>query len=306
MSYRGFPASLRDANLSRLSKPSAVHLQTVHRRLAGRCRALLVTASDGYQYALKLIHPDCTPSMRASEALASLLASRLGLPVAEWAPIVVEGHLKRCYDLISMRSAVHAIGGPAVFYGSHIVTGERGELPYEIIPRSWHNRIVNRPDFVGMAIFDLWTIALHRRQVVYAPLDGGFALRAIFIDHCTAFGGTERREVTRPEDVLSITREIYGSLWATDVAQHWIARIQGITSLELEAVIDCLPHMWVTKGWREFVLSVLPSSGNWIERAAGRLTQLFREACRTGDQPAKRKPVRILDNGCQHLESGAR
>lgn len=75
----------------------AIRLKEVHRQLNGNARALLVTGPDEHQYALKMIHHSYTVRMRASEALAGLLASRMGLPIAAWQPMIVENEIANCW-----------------------------------------------------------------------------------------------------------------------------------------------------------------------------------------------------------------
>jgi len=237
----------------------SIRVQTVHRRLNGACQSLLVTGSDGQLYALKMIHPAYTRSMRASEALAGLLASRIGLPVAEWRPMIVRDEVACWNPDFRFESAVGPVVPKAdLSYGSRIVTAVDGEMPYEIIPRSWYAWIVNREDFVGMAIFDLWAHSLHHRQAAFAKVPEG--LRAVFIDSCHAFGGPSGQKGLLPREVLYWDRRVYAGCWTEGVIERWVGAIKGICGAEVHALIDTLPSSWVTDTWRHGVATLLEHS----------------------------------------------
>jgi hypothetical protein len=154
------------------------------------------------------------------------------------------------------------------------VKGEDGEEARELIPRSWHRRIVNRQDFVRMAIFDLWAFSRHHRQAVFVPTNGG--IQAVFIDHCHAFGGPEQQPLMLPEDVLYFDRDVYGDLWNDkDLVRGCLDAIQSIHSHEIHAHIDMLPASWVAESWRYSTALMLETSQGKLEEHAKRLAMNF-------------------------------
>jgi hypothetical protein len=144
-----------------------------------------------------------------------------------------------------------------------MVTDVNGGMPYEVIPRSWHARIVNRRDFVGMAVFDLWAHALHRRQAVFAK--DGNGLRAIFIESCNTFGSASQPRSMQAEDALFWDRSIYDGMWKGAVVGQWMEAIATIKTHEVHALIDTLSRSWVMDSWRYGVTSLLEESRKALE-----------------------------------------
>jgi hypothetical protein len=271
----GSPVSLNETRCGQASGRGYVQLDAVHGQLMGKCQSLLVTGSDGHHYALKMLHPGYSSPMLASEALAGLLASRLHLPVADWCPMIVGDEVSRWNPAFRFCGTAGPVAPESgIFYASRIAKGKNGERPYELVPRAWHDRIENRRDFVGMAIFDLWSFSAHHRQAVFLP--NGGQLRVLFFDHCHAFGGPEQRPLMLPEDVLYFDRDVYGDLWKDEaLIRGWLDAIRSVSIHEVHAHIDTLPPSWVTESWRYSTTLMLEASQRKLEKHAKRLAMTF-------------------------------
>lgn len=254
MPTQGGPgASLAETHTLPLRRTSVLRLQAIHRRLRGDSRGLLVSGSDGGLYVLKMVHSRYTASMRASEALAGLLAARLGLPVAVWHPMQVGDAMGLWRSDCPARAAEGREEDS--HYACQIRCAEGEDAIIEIIPRAWHTLVTNRADFVGMAIFDLWTSTLQHPRSIFVSGDPG--IRVIFIDHSLAFGGPGQRNLMAVEDALYYEHAIYGDLWTREVTAPWLDRIRNLSMHEVHAHIDRLPSSWVSESWRYGVTALL-------------------------------------------------
>lgn len=117
---------------------------------------------------------------------------------------------------------------------------------YEILPRQWHNRIVNRNDFLGMLVFDLWMGSTRRRHPIYSRKENAF--RVIFLSHGEFFYSHPGTIAYHPcghgiDRVFEYDPAIYQDYTREQVHQ-WIDKIEALTDGEIEEALNFVAASW--------------------------------------------------------------
>ncbi len=243
-----------------IGQPRVVDAVELHRKLRGGSQSLLARGSDGRLYVLKMAGNPQGRTVLANEALASMLAQRLGLPVADWAYVRVSNELLDANPHLWFELPEGSVRPQAgLAFGSVVIHQEDGTPANEILPSSWVSRLSNREAFAGMLLFDLWTGARDARQAVFTCAEGSRAVRAVFIDHGHCFGGPngELLDETCWARAMHMHKPLYEGLLQQRRFQHWKQAIQDISIEELQSYLGLIPQEWLTQKWQECVCSFL-------------------------------------------------
>jgi hypothetical protein len=226
-------------------------------KMRGGSQSNLVRASDGCRYVLKMFdNPEGNDNL-FHEALGSGLAQVVGLPVPSWRPLSVsETFIDQNPQLWFESGGQLTRPTAGLHYGSAFVQGKNGGETYQIVPASWHPRLVNSGDFLGMLLFDLWTDHSENRQALFVEMPATRQLKAVFIDHGRMFGHTDslRRRVGRTR---FLDTRVYSLCSSVGLLPAWQKRIENVGASTISYLMNTVPISWKRAGYSEAVLSRL-------------------------------------------------
>ena len=129
--------------------------------------------------------------------------------------------------------------------GSEMCIRDRGHKgPYEVIPNRWIARVLNRGDFVGALLLDLWTNHCDRRQCVFVSTGTTSSLRAVLIDNDHMFGGFAGNEKTCPRRTMLPNEGFYGGVWTNANVAQWKRVIDSIDDRTIDQMFARVPDTW--------------------------------------------------------------
>jgi hypothetical protein len=216
------------------------------RKMRGGSQSVLVGASDGKFYVLKLKNNPQGPNTLFNEAFGAILAQHLELPVPKWSPVHLGSHfIERNPDLSFTLPNGICAPSPGLHFGSEFVSGARGDEVYEIVPHQWMERIRNPQVFIGMMFLDIWTEHVDRRQALFVERSGSRILEAIFVDHGHMFGGpfgSDRLKNAR--GCLYSHQNVYRRAFESADIHTWPSRIESLSETMLRAMMNVIPCEW--------------------------------------------------------------
>ncbi len=226
--------------LHRSSLPCAV---TFVSKLHGCSQPSIVMSTGGELWVLKW-RSGGSPDAALKEVVGTELMAAMGLPVPRWSAILVtDEFLDRFPEAWFERSNGEWIRPEAGLHFGSSLTLSANDLPtYQVIPRSWHNRVANRRDFVGALVADLWANNCDRRQCLF--LSSGGSLRASFIDHDCCLGGFSGEAVTSARQLTMPNPELYRDALDKSVLAEWMGRVDGLSADVVERILARIPGEW--------------------------------------------------------------
>ena len=248
----------RDRSSSRVDSSSAVAATTVLRKMRGGSQSVLLRASDGALYVVKMMGNPQGPNVLANEAFGNELARYLGLPVPSWRPISLSDSFLDRNRLCWFESATGLIRPPAGLHFASLALGQGSSaIGCEVIPGRWLSQAGNRADFVAMLVLDLWTNHTDNRQAIFLQSAETGLTSAVFIDNGHLFGGPYGQEQQRRGAALSLDRRVYGDPSLKKTLRRWLLRISSIEDGVLLRLARCIPAEWMSEEYLSQVLSQL-------------------------------------------------
>ena len=243
--------------------------------MRGGSQSCLVRAEDDNLYVIKMMGNPQGSQILFHEALGTQLMTQIGLPVPAWSPIeltaeFIESNPELWFDIGASRRYPPKAG---LHFGSRLAIADA--TAYEFLPAKWFAQVVNRSDFVGALLFDLWCSHSDRRQAVFIP-GTGRDLEAVFIDQGALFSDVnciDRRSNLR---AMYWDPEVYAGLDVADLLPFWESRIQTFDLVQFERDFSAigLPSEWYTPATAPNILSKLKRR----QKSLGRLSSSIREA----------------------------
>ena len=243
--------------------------------MRGGSQSCLVRAEDDNLYVIKMMGNPQGSQILFHEALGTQLMTQIGLPVPAWSPIeltaeFIESNPELWFDIGASRRYPPKAG---LHFGSRLAIADA--TAYEFLPAKWFSQVVNRSDFVGALLFDLWCSHSDRRQAVFIP-GTGRDLEAVFIDQGALFSDVnclDRRSNLR---AMYWDPEVYAGLDVADLLPFWESRIQAFDLVQFERDFSAigLPSEWYTPATAPNILSKLKRR----QKSLGRLSSSIREA----------------------------
>ena len=239
-----FPAVLRPVDLLR--------------RMGDECGTVLVRASDGLLYCVKMAGNLLGPNVLANEAMGSELAKYLGLPVPAWQPIEFSADFLDENPLSFRKSDSEFVSPqPGLYFASRAVDQDGCGAVQAALPASWFSGNGNPNDFVGMLILDLWANRVGQRKAVFRPFFNLKGVSAVFIDNSLMFGGAWGREVQRPGEALYADHRVYDGKHASRIIAFWLDQIHAINEKTLLGLSRSIPREWKTSSFFEHTAAML-------------------------------------------------
>jgi hypothetical protein len=253
-------------------------LDVVHfeRKMRGGCQSSLVRASDGCRYVLKMLdNPEGSDTL-FHEALGSGLAQVLELPVPIWRVLHVSESFIEENPQVWFESEGRLIRPtPGLHFGSAFVEALPGGEIYQMVPGSWHPRLVNAGDFSGMLLLDLWANHLDNRQALFVQTPGTRQLKAVFIDHGQMFGPTDSLRM-RVGRARFLDTRVYGVSGSAGLLSRWQKRIKNVSASTISYLMDAVPTSWKRPGHAEIILDGLLEMQTRIPDDVSRLRSYFK------------------------------
>ena len=220
------------------------------RRMRGGTQSHLMRCSDKQYYVVKFKNNPQGIRILANELLASILASKLGLPVAETAIVDVDAQLIRhTEELVIQLEHGRVPCRSGLCFGSRYPcdpVSDSSCLPpaVDLMPTDLLYKVSNITDFVGMLVFDKWTGNTDDRQSVFLR-HGQSSYRAWMIDHGSCFNGMEWNFPDRPRRGVYFRGLVYDEIRELKAFDWWISRIeQEMTESVLASALEAIPPEW--------------------------------------------------------------
>jgi hypothetical protein len=175
--------------------PAVLEASSIVRELNGETHTVLVRASDGLLYVVKMMDARQGANIQANKALGNELAKYLGLPVPEWRAIEFSEACMERYFLFHWTGSESWIDRPGsgLYFGSRALVQDDPDAVYKDLPENWLDRIGNRDDFAGMLLLDLWANQVGSRKAMFVVASDGASVSAVFTGNGTMFGGVSGR-----------------------------------------------------------------------------------------------------------------
>lgn len=229
---------------------------SVIRVLANSRNRLLVSATDGHLYILKLYDQQS----RLREALGTELASAIGLKVPAWRPIWLSKDFIHEHILIWDK-----LPAEGYYFGSRQVGISPGEMAVDVLPGNWQAKIENRGDFVGSLLFDYWTNSKSPRQAIYFRRSSSEGFTAMFIGFRYVLG--IHNDHTRENiDRRHADKRLYDGQWNELVFNDWQRRICSMEKQTLQKILVQLPLEWMKTVEPNQIIAQLLGRKKWIEK----------------------------------------
>lgn len=237
MTYSGAPRAPRREVLA-----SAVSFVA---KLHGCSQPSIVMTTGGKLWVLKF-KDFGGPHALMNEVVGTELMAEMGLPVPEWRPIQVSDEfLDRFPEAWFRKSDGEAMRPEAgLHFGSRLTMSAKGLPTYQVIPKSWQDRVANREDFVGALAADLWSNNCDRRQCLF--LSKGQPLYARFIDHDYCLGGFKGDGVTSPRLLMMPNPQLYADVLTDCVVSKWKRRIDRLGADRIDRILEKVPPEWAS------------------------------------------------------------
>lgn len=254
------------------SIPDVVHFE---RKMRGSCQSSLVKASDGCRYVLKMLdNPEGSDAL-FHEALGSGLAQVLGLPVPTWRVLnVSESFIEENPQVWFESGGRLTRPTPGLHFGSAFVEALPGGETYQLVPASWHPRLVNAGDFSGMLLLDLWANHLDNRQALFVQIPRTRQLKAVFIDHGQMFGPTSSLRMRIGKARFLDTR-VYSASGTAGLLSHWQKRMSTVSATTISYLMDAVPRSWKRPGYPEIILDRLLEMQAGVPEDVSRLRSIL-------------------------------
>lgn len=221
-------------------------------KVNGFSQPSIVKGSDGRLYVLK-----CNgfpgPDGLANEVIGAELIRHFGLPAPAWTPIYLSDEFIDANPEIWFRTGTTVIRPAAgLHFGSRLLIGDGpNDRSYQVIPRSWWKRVVNRRDFLGMLVLDLWANNCDRRQAVFIRSVKTQKLRAVFIDNDHLLGGRWGNETTSPRRVMCPDLSAYVGLPLEREAERFIGLSHSVDDRWIDGMLERVPADWATAAMKK-------------------------------------------------------
>ena len=233
--------------MNRLTSFGPIQAMQYLRKMRGGSQSCLVRGEDENLYVIKMVGNPQGSEVLLNEALGTQLMRDIGLPVPAWSLIeltadFIDSTPQLWFDIgASQRSAPKS----GLHFGSKLVVAD--STAYEYLPVEWFVQVVNRSDFIGALLFDVWCSHGDRRQAVFIP-NMGRNLEAVFIDQGALFSNARTSTPRTNLCAMYWDPEIYAGLDAGELLPFWESRIQNfdLVQFEREFTLIGLPSEWYT------------------------------------------------------------
>jgi hypothetical protein len=281
------------------------------RRMRGGAQAHLMRCSDDNYYVVKFRNNPQGRRILANELLASRLAARMGLPVAEADTVEVRrGLIERTGDLVIQLGRGREPCSAGLQFGSRFPGKPADTVVYDFLPDEQLREVGNLEAFAGVLVFDKWTCNTNGRQAVfyragearlenvegpasgkiredrqragesthYPAPDGRY--RALFIDHGFCFNAGEWNFPDAPLRGIYARGMVYEGVRGMEAFEPWIARLEKLDAAAFDEAASGVPDEWYDGD-----LDALEKMLEQLERRRKLVPELIRAAWKSSRTP---------------------
>jgi hypothetical protein len=250
---------LEDDEVSPELSLTVLRASGVFKKLNGDSHTVLVRASDGLFYVVKMMDSFRGPNVLANKALGNELAMHLGLSVPDWRPIQFTESCMERYFLLHGTGSESRVNrpGPGLYFGSRAMVQGDPEAVYKKLPERWLSKIDNRSDFAGMLLLDLWTNQVADRKAIFLLSSDGAKVTAVFTGNSQMFGGFWGREQQRRGAALYPDLRVYAGLDFNRAFSLWLQKAVAMDEEMLLRMARAIPCEWYDSGYLQTVSSQL-------------------------------------------------
>jgi hypothetical protein len=253
---------------------SVVHAVQFIRKMRGGSQPALIRCNDDKLYVVKFFRNQQGPNLLANEVLGNELLHTCNLPTPPWRPVFVSARfLKQNSDVSFETTLGNSSIESGLHFGSEFLGGEKTGQAYEWLPKGLNSRVINREDFLGIHIFDIWANHCDHRQALFTTREGNASFRAVFIDNGHLFGGPDWKLVSRPGESLGLDSRFHMSEWPTEAIDAWICRFETRLLSSLFNVVPRIPKFWYSGDINRLIGSLAERLSTLRPRFAEELTR---------------------------------
>lgn len=257
---------------------TVLRVNTVLRKLRGGSQSVLVRASDGFLYWVKMLAGLQGPNVLANEVLGNELARYLGVSVPNWSPIEFS---RDCIEANPLCRPEPGSGlprpSPGLYFATRAVGQNECEGIYEILPGNWLSGVSNRDEFFGMLTLDVWANQVGSRRAVFVPSSDRSLITAVFIENSQMFGGFWGRDEQRPGAALYPDGRVYASSNLKQSCDRWLREIAAIDETLLLRLGRFIPQEWAVSNYLEQTVSKLRTRQRHLQHLLARELRLIGE-----------------------------
>lgn len=238
-----------------------VSAESVARVLGNAPNRLLVSASNGRRYVLKLYSDRDRDQALLRESLGTELAASLGLPVPRWGPVYVSN------DFITAFSRIWTKQRPSAgyYFGSEMLGQDAGDRVCDYLPKTWLHKIENRSDFIGALMLDIWANNARSRQAIFFQKTNSAMFRAVFIGFREMFSSrVDYSSSAIPGRYCH--GHIYDECWNESAFSFWQRKILSLRETRLRGLLLQLPSVWINREDVDQIISRLLANQKMIKR----------------------------------------
>jgi hypothetical protein len=250
---------IEDDNFFPELSPAVLEASSIVKELSGESHTVLVRASDGLLYVVKMTDGLLGANIQANKALGNELAKYLGLSVPEWRPIEFSDTCMERYFLFHWTGSESWLDRPGsgLYFGSRALVQDDPDAVYKELPENWLNKISNRDDFAGMLLLDLWANQVGNRKAMYVVSSDGTTVSAVFTGNGKMFGGFSGREEQRRGVALYHDRRVYAGLDINRAFSLWLQKAVAMDEDMFLRLARTVPRQWHDSGYLQAVASQL-------------------------------------------------
>jgi hypothetical protein len=257
------------------------------RRLHGSSQSWLAVGSDFANYVVKFNSNPQGQNLLFNEAFGSELYRAVGLLTAGWCPIQVDDEsLDRNPQVWFEVPNGTRRPDSGLHFGSRFVENA-SQITYDIIPKSWFNRIENRDQFWGALVLDIWAEHVDHRQAVFTRNGSRGTLTAHFIDHGHMFGGPSGSKTRRPFSSMFLDLDMY-SLDRTEVTVgEWVEKVRTLKPEILFEAFASVPHQWRSSSTKSICERLLRSRELLEASVTKEIVRIYRNSFASRGEPLR-------------------
>lgn len=228
------------------------------RKMRGGAQAHLIEAEDGHFYVVKFVNNPQHRRILVNEWLSGVLLSHLQIHTPEIAIIQIpEEFIGAHPELSILRGSSSEPPSAGLHFGSRLAVHPDRVAIYDFLPDALLNKIENRTDFLGAAVFDKWVCNSDSRQAVFfrarakkwTPLKGDAPAKTGFfaqmIDHGFAFNGPHWIYPDSPLHGIYFRQSVYEQVESLASFEPWLDMVKNFPVEVIDRAWKEIPPAWL-------------------------------------------------------------
>jgi len=192
----------------------------------GESQSAIIEANNNLRYLVKWKDSPQGAKAILHEILGTTLYEGMGLPVPQWTSMEVSDDFIDANPAMWLKINGKRVRLAAGMQFASLKVGDSPQKVLEILPGSWHSRILNCTDFWGALTVDVWAEHQSNRQALFIQNPGTPYLIAVFVDQKNMFGYAATCPKAQLRKCSYLDTRIYSRASMIYGLNLWIGRIQ--------------------------------------------------------------------------------